>query len=67
MTALLQNTKHKCKGRDALQRPKAGDQFCPRQNGVYPSPEASECDKFYSCLNGVGSVQVSNMYYYILA
>ena len=53
----IQNTKHKCRGRDKLQRAKPGDSFCPRQNGVYPSPTPSECDKFYSCLNGVGSVQ----------
>ena len=53
----LQNTKHKCRGRPKLQRPKPGDGFCPRQNGVFPSPDPSECDKFYSCLNGVGSVQ----------
>ena len=58
LSAAFQNTKHKCRGRDTLQRAKPGDSFCPRQNGVYPSPEASECDKFYSCLNGVGSVQV---------
>ena len=53
----LQNTKHKCRGRPKLQRPKPGDGFCPRQNGVFPSPDPSDCDKFYSCLNGVGSVQ----------
>ena len=50
-----QNTKHRCKGRPKLQRAKPGDGFCPRQNGVYPSPDPSECHKFYSCLNGVGS------------
>ena len=53
----LQNTKHKCRGRPKLQRPKPGDGFCPRQNGVFPSPDPSECDTFYSCLNGVGSLQ----------
>eukprot|EP00094_Tigriopus_californicus_P000286 TCALIF_00276-PA protein Name:"Similar to Endochitinase (Brugia malayi)" AED:0.30 eAED:0.30 QI:0/0/0/0.5/1/1/2/0/700 len=52
----IQNTKHKCEGKPDLQRPKPGDGFCPRQNGVYPSPDPTECDKFYSCLNGVGSV-----------
>eukprot|EP00095_Tigriopus_kingsejongensis_P001305 snap_masked-scaffold967_size75526-processed-gene-0.2 protein:Tk01305 transcript:snap_masked-scaffold967_size75526-processed-gene-0.2-mRNA-1 annotation:"hypothetical protein AaeL_AAEL009580" len=53
----IQNTKHKCQGRPELQRPKPGDGNCPRQNGVYPSPIESECDRFYSCLNGVGSSQ----------
>ncbi len=52
-----QNTKHRCRGKPKLQPPKPGDAFCPRQNGVYPSPESTECDRFYSCLNGVGSVQ----------
>ena len=33
----------------------SGDAHCPRQNGVYPSENPSECDIFYSCLNGVGS------------
>ena len=51
----LQNTKHKCRTRPKLQPPKPGDAFCPRQNGVYPSPDQTECDKFYSCLNGKGS------------
>lgn len=53
----LQNTKHKCRGKPKLQPPKPGDSFCPRQNGVYPSPDQTECDRFYSCLNGVGSAQ----------
>ena len=53
----LQNTKHKCRGKPKLQPPKPGDRFCPRQNGVFPSPDPTECDKFYSCLNGVGAVQ----------
>ncbi|QQP37381.1 Putative chitinase 3like, partial [Caligus rogercresseyi] len=53
-----QNTKHKCRGKPKLQRPKPGDGYCPRQNGVYASPNPSECDKFYSCLKGVGSMQV---------
>ena len=52
-----QNTKHKCRNRPKLQPPKPGDAFCPRQNGVYPSPDLSECNTFYSCLNGVGSAQ----------
>ena len=52
-----QNTKHKCRGKPKLQPPKPGDRYCPRQNGVFPSPDVTECDKFYSCLNGVGKVQ----------
>ncbi len=52
-----QNTRHKCRGKPKLQPPKPGDSFCPRQNGVYPSPDSTECDRFYSCLNGVGSSQ----------
>jgi len=51
----VQNTEHRCKGKPKRQRPQPGDGYCPRQNGVYPSPDPSECDKFYSCLNGVGS------------
>ena len=50
-----QNTKHKCRGKPKLQPPKPGDSYCPRQNGVYASPDPTECSKFYSCLNGVGS------------
>ena len=53
----LQNTKHKCRGKPKLQPAKPGDRFCPRQNGVFPSPDPTECEKFYSCLNGVGAVQ----------
>ena len=47
----------KCKKRPNLQRPQPGDANCPRQNGVYPSPDPTECDKYYSCLNGVGALQ----------
>ena len=54
----IHNTKDKCKDRLTLQRPQPGDANCPRQNGVYPSPDVTECDKFYSCLKGVGSIQV---------
>jgi len=53
----IHNVKGRCKSRPKLQAPQPGDGYCPRQNGVYPSPEPTECDKFYSCLNGVGSVQ----------
>ena len=53
----VQNTRHKCEGRPRLQPPQPGDGYCPRQNGVYPSPDPTECDRFYSCLNGVGSSQ----------
>jgi hypothetical protein len=53
----IHNIKGKCKSRPKLQKPQPGDTFCPRQNGVYPSPDPTECDKFYSCLNGVGSPQ----------
>ena len=53
----LQNTKHKCRGKPKLQPAKPGDRFCPRQNGVFPSPDPTECEVFYSCLNGVGAVQ----------
>ena len=61
----LQNTKHKCRNKPTLQPPKPGDANCPRQNGVYPSPDPTECDKFYSCLNGVGSAQqcADGLYY----
>merc|ERR550532_2480546 len=60
-----QNTKHKCRGKPKLQPPKPGDRYCPRQNGVFPSPDVTECDKFYSCLNGVGKVQqcADGLYY----
>lgn len=53
----LHNVKDRCKRRPKLQIPKPGDGYCPRQNGVYPSPDPGECDRFYSCLNGVGSSQ----------
>jgi hypothetical protein len=53
----VQNTKHRCRGKPNLQRAKPGDANCPRQNGVYPSPDKAQCEKFYSCLKGVGSVQ----------
>ena len=53
----IQNTKHKCRNKPKLQPAKPGDRFCPRQNGVFPSPDPQECEKFYSCLNGVGKVQ----------
>ena len=53
----IHNTKDKCKTRPNLQRPQPGDANCPRQNGVYPSPDVTECDKYYSCLNGVGALQ----------
>jgi hypothetical protein len=52
----IHNIKDKCKTRPKLQKPQPGDGFCPRQNGVYPSPDPSECGSFYSCLNGVGSL-----------
>lgn len=51
----IHNVKDKCKPRSKLQNPQPGDGYCPRQHGVYPSPDSSECDKFYSCVNGVGS------------
>ena len=47
----------KCRNRPDLQRPKPGDANCPRQNGVYPSPDPTECDKYYSCLEGKGALQ----------
>lgn len=53
----LHNIKDRCKTRSKFQKPQPGDSYCPRQNGVYPSPDPSECDTFYSCLNGVGSLQ----------
>ncbi len=53
----IHNVKDRCKSRRKLQTPKPGDGYCPRQNGVYPSPDPGECDRFYSCLNGVGSSQ----------
>jgi len=53
----IHNIKDRCRMRPRLQRPQPGDGYCPRQNGVYPSPDQTECDKFYSCLNGVGSLQ----------
>ena len=53
----IHNVKDRCKPRPKLQTPKPGDGYCPRQNGVYPSPDEGECDRFYSCLNGVGSSQ----------
>ena len=53
----IHNVKDKCKPRPKLQVAKPGDGYCPRQNGVYPSPDPGECDRFYSCLNGVGSSQ----------
>ena len=53
----IHNVKDRCKSRPKLQIPKPGDGYCPRQNGVYPSPDPGECDRFYSCLNGVGSSQ----------
>jgi len=60
-----QNTKHKCRGKPNLQPPKPGDRYCPRQNGVFPSPDVTECGRFYSCLNGVGKVQqcADGLYY----
>jgi hypothetical protein len=53
----IHNIKGKCKTRPKLQTPQPGDGFCPRQNGVYQSPNEFECEKFYSCLNGVGTLQ----------
>lgn len=53
----IHNTKDKCRKRPSLQRPQPGDANCPRQNGVYPSPDITECDKYYSCLEGKGSLQ----------
>ena len=53
----IHNTKDKCRGRPDLQRPTPGDANCPRQNGVYPSPDVTECDRFFSCLKGKSSSQ----------
>merc|ERR1719402_369242 len=52
---MIHNVPDKCQKRKKLQHPKPGDSHCPRQNGVYPSEIPSECDVFYSCLEGVGS------------
>merc|ERR1712106_84144 len=52
---LKHNVPDKCKGREKMQRAKPGDGRCPRQNGVYPSADAFECDTYYSCLNGKSS------------
>lgn len=51
----IHNVKDKCKTRAKLQTPQPGDGNCPRQNGVFPSPDSTECDKFYSCLNGLST------------
>ena len=53
----IHNIKGKCKERPDLQRPKPGDANCPRQNGVYPSPDVTICDIFYTCLNGKSSMK----------
>lgn len=53
----VHNIKGKCRERSDLQRPQPGDANCPRQNGVYPSPDVTVCDIFYTCLNGKSSVK----------
>ena len=53
----IHNIKGKCRDRPDLQRPQPGDANCPRQNGVYPSPDVSVCDIFYTCLNGKSSMK----------
>ncbi|XP_037079552.1 protein obstructor-E-like [Pollicipes pollicipes] len=40
-----------CTGREELQEPKPSG-LCPRQNGYYPDPDPTVCDKFTQCTKG---------------
>ncbi|XP_043211797.1 protein obstructor-E-like [Amphibalanus amphitrite] len=41
-----------CTGREELQEPQPAGPLCPRQNGYYPDPDPTICNKFTQCTEG---------------